>query len=94
MSTIIRRVVGGNAENYATVSSDWVLRTQIEALERWLKEHRGELDASVEWIADVGFTPRPRACGGGPPVTRDLMRMCLDANMEIHLSEYARDDNQ
>ena len=88
MSTIIRKVVGDRSENYVTVSAKWILRPQVEALEKWLREHRGELDPSSEWIADVGFTHRPNACGGGPPLTRDLMRMCLDANMEIYLSEY------
>ena len=88
LSTIIRKVVGDRSENYVTVSDEWILRPQVEALEKWLREHRGELDPSSEWIADIGFTHRSNARGGGPPVTRDLMRMCLDANMDIYLSEY------
>lgn len=88
MSTVIRKIVGDRSENYVTVSDEWVLRPQVEALERWLREHRGELDSSSEWIADIGFTHRPNALGGGPPLTRELMQMCLDANMEIYLSEY------
>jgi hypothetical protein len=88
LSTIIRKVVGDRSENYVTVSPEWILRPQVEALEKWLREHRGELDPSSEWIADIGFTHRAESCGGGPPLTRDLMRMCLDANMEIYLSEY------
>jgi hypothetical protein len=94
--TIIRKNAGNGAENYATVSAEWSLRSQVEALEKWLTEHRGELDPSCEWIADIGFTPQSNALGGGPPLTRDLMRMCLDANMEIYLSEYsvATDDSQ
>jgi hypothetical protein len=89
LSTIIRKVVGDRSENYVTVSTEWVLRRQVEALETWLREHRGELDPSSESIADIGFTHRSNACGGGPPFTRELMRMCLDANMEIYVSEYA-----
>jgi hypothetical protein len=88
LSTIIRKVVGDRSENYATISSEWILQPQVEALERWLQQHHGELDPCFEWIADIGFTHRPNACGGGPVMSRGLMRMCLDANMEVFLSEY------
>jgi hypothetical protein len=88
LSTIIRNVVGDRSENHVAVSTEWDLRRQVEALEKWLREHRGELDPSSEWIADIGFTHRSNASGGGPPFTRELMRMCLDANLEIYLSEY------
>lgn len=61
---------------------------QVAALERWLQEHRGELDRSFEWIADIGFTCRTDATGGGPVLTKVVMRMCLEVNMKIYLSEY------
>ena len=64
------------------------MRTQIEALERWLTMHVNELDASSRWVADVGFTVRLDATGGGPPISRELMDMCVAANLEIYLSEY------
>ncbi len=88
MSTIIRKIIGDQCENYAEVSREWLLRPQVEALERWLKEHPGALDPAFEWVADIGFHHRSNACGGGPPLSRHLMQMCLDANMEIYLSEY------
>jgi hypothetical protein len=94
MSTFIRKIVGGNTESYASVSTDWQLRAQIDAIEQWLTEYRAELCAPGEWIADVGFTPRRGACRGGPPLTRNLMRMCLDANIEIRPCEYSRDGNE
>ena len=89
--TIIRKVVGDTHQNHATVSDEWTLRPQIEALESWLVEHHHELDPSSHWIADVGFTTRPTASGGGPPLTRTLMQLCLAVNMEIYLSEYPAD---
>jgi hypothetical protein len=94
LSTIIRKIVGDSFENFVTVSSEWDLRSQVEALEQWLRTHRGELDPSFEWVADIGFSPCSNACGGGPPLSRELMRMCLDANMEIYLSEYGPADDE
>ena len=89
MPTIIRRIIDDRLENYADVASDsWDLRTQIEALEQWLIDHPNELDSSQRWIADVGFTVRLEATGGGPPITRKLMKLCVESNLEIYLSEY------
>jgi hypothetical protein len=89
MPCIIRRVVGERFENHAEIApGEWKLRPQIEALEQWLSQHRDQLPAGHQWVADVGFTARRDATGGGPPISLDLMRMCLEANMEIYLSEY------
>jgi len=90
MTCIIRKIVDGHSENHAEVAVDeWRLREQVEALEVWLQEHVGELDPEHEWVADIGFSVRKDATGGGPPITRALMRLCLAANLEIYLSEYA-----
>jgi hypothetical protein len=91
LSTIIRKLVGERWESTVTISEAWTLRSQVEALEGWLRGHRGELDPSCQWVADIGFAHRADATGGGPPLTRDLMQMCLEANLEIYLSEYSFD---
>ena len=89
MTCIIRKIVGDRLENYTEIEpEEWRLREQVEALEAWLIEHAGELDPDYEWVADIGFTVRQDALGGGPPITRRLMQMCVDANLEIYLSEY------
>lgn len=89
MPIIIRRLANQQCESHAEVAPDsWDLRTQIEALEEWMSVNGGSLDASSSWIADVGFTMRLDATGGGPPITKRLMRACVAANMEIFLSEY------
>ena len=92
MTTIIRRVKGDRWENHTTLSEDcWDLRTQIESLEKWLLSPEMNLDSSHSWVADVGFSTRVDACGGGPPLTLDLMRKCVECNLEIFLSEYGID---
>jgi hypothetical protein len=89
MPVVIRRVVGDRFENHTEIAGDaWDLRTQIEALEEWLSAHPIELDRSNQWVADVGFTVRLDATGGGPPISLNLMKMCVDSNLEIYLSEY------
>ena len=89
MTTVIRRVVGDRFENHVELATDsWDLRTQIETLEEWLFSSKQDLDPQNQWVADVGFCVRPDATGGGPPLTRKLMKKCLELNLEIYLSEY------
>jgi hypothetical protein len=89
MPVIIRRVVDDHFKNFTEIAGDsWDLRTQIEALEEWLSVHPHELSPSNQWVADVGFTVRLDALGGGPPISRKLMEMCVASNLEIYLSEY------
>ena len=89
MPVVIRRIVNNRFENHSEVAADsWDLRTQIEALEEWMNVNGRSLDPNHEWVADVGFILRLDATGGGPPLTKKLMRACLDANLEIYLSEY------
>ena len=94
MTTIIRRVTEDGSENHLTLSEDvWDLRTQVEDLEEWLCSPEMNLDSSHDWIADIGFSARVNATGGGPPLTLKLMRKCLEYNVEIYLSEYGMDDS-
>ena len=89
MPVVIRQIVEDGTKNHSDVAADsWDLRTQIEALEEWLSDSPGQLDPSYRWIADVGFTVRMDATGGGPPISRKLMEMSVASNLEIWLSEY------
>ena len=89
MPVVIRKIVEDRVENHADVATDsWDLRTQIEALEEWLSANPAHLDPSSQWIADVGFTVRFDATGGGPPISCRLMKMCVASNLDIWLSEY------
>ena len=84
--TIIRKIVGDQYENFETISDGWDLRLQVETLETWLSQHAGRLGSGHAWVADIGFNHRSNAFGGGPPISRELMQMCLDSNLEIYLS--------
>jgi hypothetical protein len=89
MPVIIRRIINDRFEYHTEIAADsWDLRTQIDALEEWLIANPNGLAPSNQWVGDVGFTVRVDATGGGPPITRRLMEMCLRSNLEIYLSEY------
>ena len=90
--TIIRKIVGDRYENFETISDEWNLRLQIEALEAWLSQNAVRLGSGHAWVADIGFNHRSDAFGGGPPISRRLMQMCLDVNLEIYLSEYGLEE--
>lgn len=90
--TIIRKIVGDHYENFETISDEWGLRPKIEALEAWLSQNAVRLDSGHAWVADIGFNQRSGALGGGPPISRELMQMCLDSNIEIYLSEYGPEE--
>lgn len=65
----------------------WELPTQIEALEKWLLEHGKRLQKGM-YVADIGYSPRPGACGGGAVVSITAMQVMVAIGMALFLSEY------
>ena len=93
MSLYIRKVTSESSETFAVIAKgSWNLRSLISELEKWLDNEADDLPSGFKWIADVGFSPRDDACGGGPILKVELMQKCVDLNMEIYLSEYTEDD--
>lgn len=91
MPIVVRKVEGDHFVKFEVIAGDeWKLREQVEALEDWLQNNPHKLDPQFRWVADIGFEQRKGAMGGGPPLTLNLMKHCLDANLEIYLSEYPR----
>jgi hypothetical protein len=66
---------------------NWRLPDQAEALEAWLAENRSTLKPG-RYIADIGFTPREDASGGGAAISPEMMRTMADLGMSLFLSEY------
>jgi len=89
MAIWIRKIKGDTSENYLKLADgDWNLRTQFEVFESWLKCDAGNLKSDEMWIADIGFAPREGALGGGPIISLEMMKICLDKQITIYLSEY------
>ncbi len=65
----------------------WELPAQIEALEQWLLQDGKELQKG-SYVADIGFSPRPGASGGGGVVSLAALQVMVSVGMELALSEY------
>jgi len=66
----------------------WELPALFKIFENWLLNDTATLDSKFEWIADIGFSPREGANGGGPIISQEIMKACIDKNISIYLSEY------
>ncbi len=64
----------------------WRLPDQLEAFEKWLVENKSIQKGS--YSADIGFSPREDAFGGGGVVSLKSMEIMLSIGMELWLSEY------
>jgi len=66
---------------------NWRLPEQVEALTVWLAENRTSF-APGDYVADLGFEPRPDALGGGAVLSPEAMRTMADLGITLFLSEY------
>ncbi len=84
----IDRITESKNEEVAWLCNDeWELPNQIEALEKWLHEEGRKL-INGAYVADVGYSPRPNACGGGAAISTEAMKIMVSIGMELFLSEY------
>ncbi|MEL6440743.1 MAG: hypothetical protein AAFQ80_15995 [Cyanobacteria bacterium J06621_8] len=65
----------------------WDLPSQIYKLEQWLETNIGKLNKG-SYVADIGFTVREDATGGGAVLNRKMILMLHQIGMEIYFSEY------
>ena len=70
---------------------NWRLPDQAEALEAWLAQHHTTLKPD-EYVADIGFTLREDASGGGAALPPTMLRTMADVGMSLFLSEYQSGD--
>jgi hypothetical protein len=66
---------------------DWQLSSQISALNAWLRGNDAKIPQG-RYIADIGFSVRSDAAGGGAAISPDMMRHMTDLGMSLFLSEY------
>jgi hypothetical protein len=67
--------------------NEWEMPVQIEALELWLAKDGCNLPVGF-YVADIGFSPRKDASGGGAVISTGAMKAMLSIGMELFLSEY------
>ena len=71
----------------------WDLPTQIDELEKWLSIHQADLNKG-SYVADIGFTLREDASGGGAVMSKNLIAMLHEVGMEVYFSEYWLSDSE
>jgi hypothetical protein len=70
---------------------NWRLPDQTEALEAWLVKNSAALKPD-RYIADIGFSPREDALGGGAAISPGMMRTMASLGISLFLSEYPATD--
>jgi hypothetical protein len=79
---------GGEINRVCNLSENiWDLPTQIDDLEKWLKDEGKDLKPS-KYVADIGFDIRPDACGGGVVLSSEAMKILGNIGMDVYFSEY------
>lgn len=71
----------------------WDLPSQIETLENWLETKGKELRPN-KYVADIGFSIRKDACGGGAVLNSNSLKIMGELGMDIYLSEYPNLKNE
>ena len=66
---------------------EWTLPTQVSALETWLHEHKRKIKKG-SYVADIGFTVRKDAGGGGSALSIEMMHTIAALGITLFLSEY------
>lgn len=93
MSISISQLEDNKRIAFLQLGSDiWDLPSLFKVFEQWLASLDSNWQSDIRWIADIGFSPRDGACGGGPIISRQIMQICIDRNIEIYLSEYNDSD--
>ena len=72
---------------------NWRLPDQSAALVAWVEEHGATLPPG-EYLADIGFSPRADAPGGGGAFPPAALRAMGDLGMTLWLSEYPGDEEE
>ena len=84
-------------ENFETIKylseNDWELPTQMDELEKWLEKDGKNLPKG-KYVADIGFTIRKDASGGGGVLNLKMIKILNEIGMEIYFSEYRDEKNE
>ena len=87
MPISIYRDDDSRAEIASLCDDDWGLPSQVTALEAWLTQSAAAVGAA-RYIADIGFSVRADATGGGAALSPEMMRRMADLGITLFLSEY------
>lgn len=88
------KVTDENNNEVAWLSDEvWDLPEQMKSFDNWLSKDGHKLKKG-NYVADLGFSPREGAAGGGYVVSKESMKIMLVIGMELYLSEYSAFENE
>ncbi len=70
------------------INDNWDLDTQLKTLENWLHQNSDFNFSTGEWIADIGFEPRPDVSVAGYTINHELMSLLVENRITLWLSDY------
>lgn len=79
--------VQSNEQIALLAKDEWQLPAQIQELESWLFKNSNSLVAA-QYVADIGFSIRENACGGGAILSSEAMAIMCKLGIKLYLSEY------
>ena len=89
MSTYLKNNQSGSAVHVIEIINDnWDLDAQLKSLDNWFNNNPDYHYSRGEWIADVGFEPRPDASVAGYTINLGLMSQLVKNNITLWLSDY------
>lgn len=65
----------------------WELPELFEAFESWVLSNANKLQPG-KYSADIGFSPRENALGGGGYLSPKALKLMANIGMALYLSEY------
>jgi hypothetical protein len=71
-------------------SDEWGLPKQVSALEAWLGQNCSTIRPG-RYVADIGFSVRKEAGGGGAALSSEMLRTLADHGVSLFLSEYVNE---
>lgn len=84
----IDKLNGNSREEIAFLcENEWEIPAQLDVLAQWLVSTGGTLSAG-DYVADLGFSPRDGAAGGGAELGCDSIKIMASLGMSLVLSEY------
>jgi hypothetical protein len=73
------------------LGDDWELPEQLYKLEEWIMANHATLTEGP-YVADIGFTVREDASGGGGVLSHTFMKILSEIKLSIYFSEYITTD--
>jgi hypothetical protein len=88
MPTRIYRTSNIREEVAYVCADNWDLDEQLWKLYEWVKENKSKIEGG-NLVADIGYSVREGATGGGHALTKEEMRDYVEFGIDLYFSQYS-----